>query len=194
MTGKPTALDVAQYVYNRLGWVDAWRLEKLTYFSQVWHLAWDGRPIFDDQFEAWPDGPVVRDLHRVNKYDRQGGVWGTALPGADPARLSDTARASIDRVLDFYGKLPKSELIALTHEDAPWRVARGGLADDSYSSEALSVTEMRRCYTAKVIAGKEDIPTAPPTSAVGVSGPGYAAAVARQTSRWAGALDLLADR
>lgn len=193
MTTKATALDVAQHVYDRLGWVDAWRLEKLTYFAQAWHLAWDGRPIFDDQFEAWSDGPVVRNLHRVNKYGRDNGST-TSLPGADTNRLSPATRAAIDNVLEFYGKLSKSELIALTHEDTPWRVARGGLDDGVPSTEVLSVTEMRRCYTAKVVGGLEATPVPPPASAVRVSGADYASAFERAKARWGGALEILADR
>ena len=35
-----TAVDVAQVIYNKLGWVDAWKLEKLTYYCQAWSLGW----------------------------------------------------------------------------------------------------------------------------------------------------------
>ena len=35
-----TTIDVAQYIYNKLGWIDSGRLMKLTYNSR--HGAWAG--------------------------------------------------------------------------------------------------------------------------------------------------------
>ncbi|ORA07760.1 Panacea domain-containing protein [Mycobacterium arosiense] len=190
---ETTAVDVAQYVYDRLGWVDAWRLEKLVYFAQAWHLAWDGRPLFDEDFEAWPDGPVERNLHRVNKYYRDHHV-STTLPGASRDTLDAHARAIIDAVLAYYGRIPRAQLIELTHADSPWLHARGDLPPTAPSSMTLSKAEMRRCYTEKVVAGARDIPAAPAAEAGVVSAAGYGDAVTYQLSRWSGALALLADR
>lgn len=190
---ETTAVDVAQYVYDRLGWVDAWRLEKLVYFAQAWHLAWDGRPLFDADFEAWPDGPVERDLHRINKYQRDGHL-GRTLPGANPGALTAHSRAIIDAVLAYYGKVSRAQLITLTHDDSPWLHARGDLPPKAPSSARLSKAEMRRCYTQKVVTGARDIPTAPAAEAAVVSAAGYSDAVTYQLGRWSGALALLADR
>lgn len=190
---KTTAVDVAQYVYDRFGWVDAWKLEKLVYFTQAWHLAWDGRPLFEDEFEAWPDGPVSRKLHRVNKYHRTN-VFDTELPGADSRVLTSHERRVVDAVLDYYGKLSTQDLIELTHDDSPWLVARGNLPEKAPSSAKISITEMRRCYTAKVVSGEPNVPTAPSVAAVGVTSENYSNAVSYQLERWSGALALLADR
>lgn len=38
------------------------KLEKLTYYCQAWSLAWDDVPLFDEEFEAWANGPVCPQL------------------------------------------------------------------------------------------------------------------------------------
>lgn len=190
---KTTAMDVAQHVYDRYGWVDAWKLEKLVYYTQAWHLAWDGRPLFEQEFEAWPDGPVSRDLHRENKYGRKH-TLDPVLPDADSSALTSHERQIVDAVLDFYGGLSTQELIDLTHKDSPWVVARGNLPPKAPSSIKLSVAEMRRCYTAKAVSGQADVPKAPSDAAVGVSSGNYGNAISHQLARWSGALTLLADR
>lgn len=190
---KTSAIDVAQYVYDRLGWVDAWKLEKLVYFAQAWHLAWDGRPLFDEKFQAWVDGPVVPELHRVNKYERES-PGGTTLPGAHPDAISAESRRIIDSVIDFYGRVRTADLIELSHADSPWLIARRDLSRHAKSRRTLSESEMRRCYTEKAISCASDVPSAPATSLVAVGRADCAELVSRQLTRWSGALKLLADR
>ncbi|MFD6093241.1 Panacea domain-containing protein [Oerskovia sp. NPDC060338] len=114
-------LDVGAYIYAKMGWIDSWRLQKLTYYSQSWSLAWTGRPLFNDQIQAWSDGPVAPTLFRVNKYESL--PMSTDLPGADVARLHPDAARTIDSVLAFYGEFNKASLIELTHNESPWHDA-----------------------------------------------------------------------
>ncbi|MFI5930904.1 Panacea domain-containing protein [Actinoplanes sp. NPDC051494] len=37
-------------------------LQKLVYYSQSWHLALLGEPLFRDTIQAWRDGPVTLTL------------------------------------------------------------------------------------------------------------------------------------
>ena len=43
--------------------IDQMKLQKLLFYAHAWHLAMNGAPLFDDDFEAWPWGPVVRDIY-----------------------------------------------------------------------------------------------------------------------------------
>lgn len=43
--------------------IDHLKLQKLVYYSHAWHLANGMGPLFPDDIEAWPHGPVVRDLY-----------------------------------------------------------------------------------------------------------------------------------
>ncbi|MCZ4586471.1 DUF4065 domain-containing protein [Rhodococcus opacus] len=189
-----TALDVAGYVYKHLGWVDAWKLEKLTYFAQAWHLAWDGRPLFDDEIQAWADGPVIPKVHRVNKFHRMG-AYDTELPGSHPEAVVGSAERVIQAVLDFYGGMDKHTLIELTHGDSPWLEARGDLAEGEMGNETISVKEMRRCYSRKALEGEQCAPRPPSMIPAQVQGgPRYQRAIDHEMERWAETLALLAER
>ena len=63
---KIKAIDVAQYILNyfrKKGQpITTLKLQKLVYYVQAWSLVWDDAPIFDEDFEAWVNGPVVRSL------------------------------------------------------------------------------------------------------------------------------------
>jgi uncharacterized phage-associated protein len=42
------------------------KLQKLVYYAQAWALVWDDEPIFDEEIEAWANGPVVRGLYEAH--------------------------------------------------------------------------------------------------------------------------------
>ncbi|MCQ4611800.1 Panacea domain-containing protein [Corynebacterium sp. CCUG 51687] len=140
-----TSIDVAQYIYNKMGWMDAWKLAKLTYYVQAWSLGWFGKPLFAEEFQAWADGPVEPKLHTENRYCRRG-ITDTQLPSSDVSRLTAQDIETIDAVLDFYGGFTKEELINRTHSEMPWLKARAGLAAGERSRNPVSQSSMRRFY------------------------------------------------
>lgn len=64
---KPTVFDVAQYILKCKGTMSAMKLQKLVYYSQVWSLVWDDKPLFNNKIEAWANGPVVKILYNAHK-------------------------------------------------------------------------------------------------------------------------------
>ena len=140
-----SVLDVAGYVKRvaSVGHSDAMKLQKLVYYVQAWHLAWTGRPAFDAPFEAWPKGPVNREVYRVNRYVHR-------FPDAD---LPDEVREIADSVIEHYGSRTSGELVELTHRDEPWLEARSGLGADEPSRTTLRPGTMLDFYTAKAISG-----------------------------------------
>lgn len=184
-----TALDVAQYVYQRKGWINAWRLQKLVYFAHAWSLAWDGQGLFDSRLEAWPDGPVERDLYAVNKYHRD--RWfATDLPGADVSRLTSRQIAVIDAVIDYYGDWSREALIEASHTPV-WQAARGD-AGRHAQGDVLAARDIRRWHTREALAGADS--PKPPSGQVEGLAEVPADLVGAQIRRWRGALDLLAER
>lgn len=140
-----TVLDVAGYVKRAamLGNHDAMKLQKLLYYVQAWHLAWTGRPAFDAPFEAWANGPVNREVYRVNRYVHR-------FPEAD---LPEELREVVDSVIEHYGSRNPRELVELTHNDEPWLEARRGLLPDESSQTTLRPGTMLDFYTSKAISG-----------------------------------------
>lgn len=62
-----TAIDVAEYILRQHGEMSAMKLHRLVYYSQGWHLAWEGHPLFEDEIQAWANGPVVPALYELHR-------------------------------------------------------------------------------------------------------------------------------
>lgn len=82
-------VDIAEYILERQGPMTTMKLQKLVYYSQAWHLAWDGEPLFEARIEAWANGPVVPELHALHKgkFMTAPGVFRHALETRD-ARIT----------------------------------------------------------------------------------------------------------
>lgn len=145
------AIDVAAYILEKLQSCDTMKLQKLTYYSQAWHLAWTGNPLFNDRIEAWANGPVVRELYKSHK----GRFLLTVgdLPGANTAELSDIHQKEvIDAVCESYGSLSGWQLSQLTHSERPWVEARqkANVSDGERCTEPIDLEVMLEYYQSRV--------------------------------------------
>jgi uncharacterized phage-associated protein len=143
-----TVYDVAEAIVQRVPDArrDWMRLQKLVYYAQAWSLVWDDRPLFGDQIEAWKDGPVVAKLYGAMKHE--GGFAG------DPSVLDAAAHETIDAVVSAYGQKPAAWLSELTHREAPWVAARGGLPPSARSKAPIDQKVIRACYAAQGLKSK----------------------------------------
>lgn len=134
--------DVAAYILEREGAMTTWKLQKLVYYAQAWHLVWSERPLFPESIEAWAHGPVVRDLYEKHRrfYNVASWRWG------EPSHLTDDERESIDAVLDFYGDKTGHWLRELTHREPPWIGARAGLSDGERGNREIKRSAMAEYY------------------------------------------------
>ena len=146
-TTNVRALDVAAYILKHVGGdMTAMKLQKLVYYCQAWSLAWDERPMFKEDIEAWVNGPVVRELYQLHKGQfRVDGSW-AALANAKPERLDQDARDTIDAVIKFYGGKSAQWLTDLTHKERPWQRARRGHPDTEYSGAVIGHDLMAEYY------------------------------------------------
>lgn len=139
------AVDVAAFITGalKLPLYDTKKLQALVYFSQAWALAWTGKPLFADDFEAWPDGPVAPAVYRVQKYE--------AARLNEPSNLSTDEADIVTSVADFYGHLNDTVLVNLTREHSPWLDARAGRAPDAPSHVKVPRDAMRTFYARQAI-------------------------------------------
>jgi len=135
--------DVAAYVLSKSGRMSAMKLQKLVYYCQAWHLAWEERPLFPERIEAWANGPVVYELFDLHRGRFTLDDW----PQGDPAKLNWTETDTVDAVLRDYGELNARKLSHLTHSERPWRDAREGLAPDDRSSREITQGAMHEYYS-----------------------------------------------
>lgn len=116
-----TATDVARLVLRELGGeTDAFRLQKIVYYCQAWHVTQTKRRLFGGVIQAWRNGPVSPDLwpqHR-GRYLVNERLLGA--PSADP-ELDDDSIEIIRAVVAYYRQFPSETLVEMTHEEEPWR-------------------------------------------------------------------------
>ena len=134
--------DVAKHILSETGRITTWKLQKLVYYSQAWHLVWEEEPLFDEEIEAWANGPVCRPLYRVHK----GNFLISTVRGADVDRLSDNQRETIDVVVNHYGEHSGQQLGDLTHSELPWRQAREGIPSNVRGESVITLESMAEYY------------------------------------------------
>lgn len=133
------ALSVAHYIIgycNERGrGISNLKLQKLLYFVQAEFLVSSpgNTPCFKDRIEAWDFGPVVPNVYHQYK------LFGSSII---PARMNDALAAYyediafedqllIDAIVDDVSKYTASQLVQITHNQAPWKNAyRRGLNNE----------------------------------------------------------------
>ena len=140
-----SAQDVAKFITQNLGEITAVKLQKLVYYSQAWNMVWDEQVLFEEDFQAWANGPVVPSLYGWHRGMFT--VTADNFPRADVQNLTDRQRANIGRVLSFYGEKTGQWLSDLTHQERPWVEARGGLPLGASSTTTIPKSAIHEYYS-----------------------------------------------
>lgn len=140
---KSTVFDVAKYILHKMGEISTWKLQKLCFYSQAWELAWTGTPMFDEDFQAWTNGPVCPELFHA--HQGKFSVTEEDIIG-NINNLSDEQKESIDVVLRDYGNMEPYELRAQTHAENPWINARNGCKEGEPCSNVITKESMGEYY------------------------------------------------
>ncbi|MCM1376812.1 MAG: DUF4065 domain-containing protein [Muribaculum sp.] len=135
--------DTAKYILEQSGSMSTMKLQKLCYYSQAWALVWDDCPLFQEDFQAWANGPVCPELffktkgrYSVKASDEAGGE----------GDLSVDQRDTIDRVLEHYGSHDAQWLSQLTHMEDPWLKARKSVPEGAEGNNVITKESMALYY------------------------------------------------
>lgn len=141
-----TIYDIAKYITEKAGEeITAMKLQKLMYYSQAWTLVWDEEPLFDEDFQAWANGPVLPNLYAFHRGMFK--VNAKTFATADSNNLSIRDKENIDRVYSFYGEKSGQWLSQLTHQEKPWLNARGALPAGEPSDQVIPKAEIYEYYS-----------------------------------------------
>lgn len=119
------------------------KLQKLCYYCQAWSLVWDDAPLFQEEFEAWANGPVCKEL--FTKTRGQYSVSAADETGGDD-NLTPEQKETIDIVLTHYASHDAQWLSQLTHLERPWNEAREGIPKDMSCSSIIAKESMAEYY------------------------------------------------
>lgn len=121
------------------------KLQKLVYYAQAWSMVLLGSPLFEEDFQAWAHGPVLRSL-----FDRFNGSGWDSLDRPDKTPKVDVETgALLEEVFRVYGQYEAKVLERLTHSEAPWIEARGGCSPEERCTTAIPKETMWAFYQAK---------------------------------------------
>lgn len=135
--------DLANYILSKTGEISTMKLQKLVFYCQAWSLVWDEKQLFDEQIEAWANGPVVPALYQAHK-----GMFTIAnLPTGDSSKFSKNQLETIDKVLEVLSPKPAKWLIDLTHMESPWLNARQGLSTSERGNNIISLESIAEYYS-----------------------------------------------
>ncbi len=113
--GIYTAMEIARYVidrcYREYRPISNLQLQKFLYFIQVEFLQAHNRPLFNDEIEAWPYGPVVREV-----YTRFSIKGASPLPYNYDTEIDIDAMKIINNVIEERIEIPVWDLVDETHE------------------------------------------------------------------------------
>lgn len=142
---KISVFDVASYILHKLPNITTMKLQKLTYYCQAWSLAWDDVPLFDNDFEAWANGPVCRELFEKHKgkFYAEPDMFGNTNVNI----FSDEQIDTMDAVIRDLGDKSPQWLSDLTHSERPWLEARKGVLPGEPCANIISKDSMLEYYS-----------------------------------------------
>ena len=120
------------------------KLQKLCYYSQAWSLVWDEAPLFNEDFEAWANGPVCPVLFKQTKGKYAVTAEDEPVGEVD---LTGDQKKTIDAVLAHYNKYDAQYLSALSHLEDPWKLTRGDLPAGAPSNKVIEKDDIARYYS-----------------------------------------------
>ena len=135
------------------------KLQKLLYYIQAWHLVYqDKHPLFNDQPEAWVNGPVYREIYyKYKPYSYLGIVLGFDQSNKESYKdsikkmnLTVEQQKLIQSILDHYVNKSAEELVIRTHKEGPWNDARKGFGPLDYTSNPITHDIMYDFYKSKI--------------------------------------------
>jgi len=102
------------------------RLNKYLFLSQVVYLAKYEKKLFDDNFVAYDNGPVIKEI--ITEYP-------LISSRNENVEISDDVKEFLDKIYDSLIDASYDELIEITHEDPEWI----RLSKDTYNAPIMNL-------------------------------------------------------
>ena len=118
--------------------IEPMKLQKLLYYSQAWWLAGANSELFSDDIEAWPWGPVVRNIYvQFTEFGCEPIIEKRAIDLVcsgnnisnyelrEPDGVSENVRGYLERVWTTHKRFTGIQLSNATHAPGePWTIVK----------------------------------------------------------------------
>lgn len=121
------------------------QLQKWLYYVQGWSLAVAGKPLFNEEIQAWKHGPVIKSLWP--KFTDYGKSAIAPHECADDGTLTDSQRQFVEWVWSRYNQYSALKLSEMTHREPPWINARAGLPSTADSNKPITIESLRDFFS-----------------------------------------------
>ena len=99
------------------------KLQKVLYYVQGYFIKVFGREAFQNEIHCWCYGPVVQKAYF--EYNLRGSERLVASY-VSPLHLTNIEQELIQKIVSKCKIIPSSRLVAMTHEEFPWKNAKQG--------------------------------------------------------------------
>jgi uncharacterized phage-associated protein len=142
------AIDVAEYfiwLCNDSGsFITNLKLQKVLYYAQGWHLALKGKPLFDEDFQAWVHGPAIPYVYGTYKTFTYNPIWKKV---AKPSIITTEIETFLKEIAKVFLPMDAYALELATHREMPWLKARNGLPMEATSKTVISKEDIKTYFS-----------------------------------------------
>lgn len=138
---KSKLFSVARYIVKVFKKISTLKLQKMLYYCNAFSLVLLSRPLFDENFQAWANGPVVPDF--FDFHEGKHFIYIRDFCDMKPPRLYKKEKEVIDLVIQKFAKYTGQELSDLTHQQRPWIEARENLPEGERCKNIISKDVMQ---------------------------------------------------
>lgn len=153
------ARDVANFLLDdgdqgKIG-ISPLALQKIIFFSHGWYLAYLGKGLVENEFEAWKYGPVIPVIWKEFKNFRSRPITDRASyvnPLTNEKFFRSYCLKSEDEkilrvLLKYYSRFPAEVLSELSHQAGmPWRIVKEGMAHSANFGGVISDSLIRETF------------------------------------------------
>lgn len=138
---------VTRYILGKSADITPLALQKLLYYAQSFYYALNRVELFTTPCQAWQHGPVYPSVYfQYREYGADPLDKPTEDLAANIHGLSSTEVDFLDCIIDTFGRYSGSFLRNMTHNEAPWKEARGNLAEDDRCTAEISRDSIHRYF------------------------------------------------
>ena len=113
------------------------RLNKYLFLSQVVYMAKNGKKLFNDDFVAYDNGPVIKEI--INEYS-------LISSRNEQVDLPSKIKTFLDKIYIALENATYDELIEITHEDPEWIKLSGNTYNAPIMNLEENLEEYKRRY------------------------------------------------
>jgi uncharacterized phage-associated protein len=133
--------------------IDPISLQKMLYYAQAFRLARQGEPLFRERFKAWVHGPVIPQVWKRFPSDPSHLIM-PEENGPKP-QVDDSIEEQLRDVVDYFSRRNPFTISEATHNEDPWREARGSRAWYEPSDEPIPTERIKSYYAGLLSDGEE---------------------------------------